>query len=76
YSSIRLPIHQNIELSVTLTSLIHPEILLVPVSITELDNGLFHYAADFKVRALSSLVQEQLKHSQPSFLEDVLEPPS
>ena len=76
YSSIRLPIHQNIELNVTLASLIHPEIFLVPASITELDNGLFHYAADFKVRALSSLVQEQLKHSQPSFLEDVLEPPS
>ena len=68
YSSIRLPIHQKIELSITLSSLIHPEILLVPVSITELDNGLFHYAADFNIRALSTLVQEQLKHSQPFFL--------
>lgn len=71
YASIRLPINHQIELSLQLTDVVHPRILIEPLSLTELDNGLFHYAADYKVRAQSAHVIKALEHSEQLKLDDV-----
>ncbi|MER2124544.1 MAG: GGDEF domain-containing protein, partial [Exiguobacterium indicum] len=73
YSSIRLPVNHKLELSLQLHHLTHPYIFLEPTSISELDNGLFYYMADFQVRALSLIVQEQLNHSHHSRVDDFFE---
>lgn len=73
YSSIRLPVHQQLELSLTLNHLSHQPLLLRPISITELDNGFFYYTADFNVRALSIIVQEQLHLSHQIRIDEFFE---
>ncbi len=73
YSSIRLPVKHKLELSLQLHHLTHPDIFIEPTSISELDNGLFYYVADFQVRALSLIVQEQLNHSHHSRVDDFFE---
>ncbi|OAN10172.1 GGDEF domain-containing phosphodiesterase [Exiguobacterium undae] len=73
YSSIRLPVQQQLELSLKLNDLTHPELLLRPVSITELDNGFFYYTADFHIRALSIVVQEQLNLTHQVRIDDFFE---
>ena len=73
YSSIRLPVEHELELSLQLHQLTHPDILITPTSISELDNGLFYYVADFHVRALSLIVREQLNHSHHSRVDDFFE---
>ncbi|WP_251137010.1 EAL domain-containing protein [Exiguobacterium sp. s193] len=70
YSSVRLPVNHQIELSLQLKDVTHPETIVEPLTITELDNGLFHYSADYKVRAQSVHLMKALEHSQQEKLDD------
>lgn len=70
YASIRLPVDHQIELSLQLKDVDHPRTIIEPLAITELDNGLFHYSADYKVRAQSILLMKALEHSEQQKLDD------
>lgn len=70
YASIRLPVNHQIELSLQLTDVIHPKTLIEPLALTELDNGLFHYSADYKVRAQSGQIMKALENSQQLKLDE------
>ncbi len=70
YASIRLPVDHQIELSLRLKDVDHPRTIIEPLAITELDNGLFHYSADYKVRAQSILLMKALEHSEQQKLDD------
>ena len=70
YASIRLPVDHQIELSLQLTDVIHPKTLIEPLALTELDNGLFHYSADYKVRAQSGQIMKALENSQQLKLDE------
>lgn len=70
YGSVRLPVNHQIELSLQLKDVSHPRTIIEPLTITELDNGLFHYSADYKVRAQSVHLMKALEHSQQEKLDD------
>lgn len=70
YASIRLPVDHQIELSLQLTDIIHPKTLIEPLAVTELDNGLFHYSADYKVRAQSGQIMKALETSEQLKLDE------
>ncbi|MCT4781268.1 MULTISPECIES: EAL domain-containing protein [Exiguobacterium] len=70
YASIRLPVDHQIELSLQLTDVIHPKTLIEPLAVTELDNGLFHYSADYKIRAQSGQIMKALETSQQLKLDE------
>ncbi|WP_110418109.1 putative bifunctional diguanylate cyclase/phosphodiesterase [Exiguobacterium antarcticum] len=70
YASIRLPVNHQIELSLQLTDVVHPKTLIEPLALTELDNGLFHYSADYKIRAQSSQIMKALETSQQLKLDE------
>ncbi|WP_251136145.1 hypothetical protein [Exiguobacterium sp. S90] len=67
---IHLPVDHQIELSLRLKDVNHPRTIIEPLAITELDNGLFHYSADYKVRAPSILLMKALEHSEQQKLDD------
>jgi len=70
YASIRLPVDHQIELSLQLTDIVHPKTLIEPLAVTELDNGLFHYSADYKIRAQSGQIMKALETSEQLKLDE------
>lgn len=47
-----------------LTDIIHLKTLIEPLAVTELENGLFHYSADYKIRAQSGQIMKVLETSE------------
>ncbi|WP_232818699.1 sensor domain-containing protein [Exiguobacterium flavidum] len=65
YSSIRLPVDKQIELCLTLQlNQANHQVRLTPVSIIELDNGLFQYEAAYLEMAQAPLVIDALQKAK------------